>query len=351
MKEHKIEIKTLTPLWTGDINQECSRVKETGIIGSLRWWYEALVRGLGGYACDPTEDDSCSLDYKKFKKDKEETSLQEALGQQICPACQLFGCTGWKKRFRLTISGFEKTKLFFLTDNKDWLKRVFEGNKYCFGGDGELKIIGDKETQKILLTLLYIIDEYGGLGAKTQNGFGQITIDEDITKELARQGLSIIINNIDSTTNNDGPNHYLNFKNFFSMMFRIPENNKLLQKIKKIKPLKNKPENFNNSYLPCAFDLRYEGSYDGNLVGLRNFLNKDEEKLLGKEGQASKIHISHPYKLKKEDSKYFLNIFGFVPNSVNIDVREKIKKYVQDKFCSAEIIFNKTSSDIIGDIK
>ena len=45
-----IELKTLTPLWTGGVDKTCDRLHETGLIGSLRWWYEALVRGLGGYA-------------------------------------------------------------------------------------------------------------------------------------------------------------------------------------------------------------------------------------------------------------------------------------------------------------
>jgi len=57
----QIKIKTLTPLWTGDANGNCETLKETGIIGSLRWWYEALVRGLGRYACDPTSDKKCEL--------------------------------------------------------------------------------------------------------------------------------------------------------------------------------------------------------------------------------------------------------------------------------------------------
>ncbi|MHC1568694.1 MAG: type III-B CRISPR module RAMP protein Cmr1 [Candidatus Syntropharchaeia archaeon] len=87
-----LKIKTLTPLWTGDVDRECKRIKETGIIGSLRWWYEALVRGLGGYACDPTSERRCEL-----------RSVQEALDEQICPACQLFGCTGWSRRFKSKI--------------------------------------------------------------------------------------------------------------------------------------------------------------------------------------------------------------------------------------------------------
>jgi CRISPR-associated protein Cmr1 len=81
-----IKLKTLTPLWTGGVDQTCERLHETGLIGSLRWWYEALVRGLGGYACDPTDDSPC--------RDTDH-----------CAACELFGCTGWSRKFRLQALG------------------------------------------------------------------------------------------------------------------------------------------------------------------------------------------------------------------------------------------------------
>lgn len=82
----EITLKTLTPLWTGGIDQTADRLHETGLIGSLRWWYEALVRGLGGYACDPTSDSRCP--------DKD---------GKHCAACELFGCTGWARKFRLRV--------------------------------------------------------------------------------------------------------------------------------------------------------------------------------------------------------------------------------------------------------
>jgi CRISPR-associated protein Cmr1 len=44
-------LTTLTPLWSGGVAKgEMDRIHETGILGSLRWWYEAIVRGLGGDA-------------------------------------------------------------------------------------------------------------------------------------------------------------------------------------------------------------------------------------------------------------------------------------------------------------
>lgn len=82
-----ITLRTLTPLWTGGVDQTCDRLHETGLIGSLRWWYEALVRGLGGYACDPTSDDRCPHD-----------------GGNRCAACEVFGCTGQEGDFRFGVS-------------------------------------------------------------------------------------------------------------------------------------------------------------------------------------------------------------------------------------------------------
>ena len=48
-----IRVHTLTPLWTGGVDGTMDRIHETGILGSLRWWYESIVRGLGGSACNP----------------------------------------------------------------------------------------------------------------------------------------------------------------------------------------------------------------------------------------------------------------------------------------------------------
>jgi CRISPR-associated protein Cmr1 len=68
------------------------------------------VRGLGGYACDPTSDKRCELKKDQFDNAIEKgKSVQTALDEQICPVCQLFGCTGWKKRFKLEILGLKSS--------------------------------------------------------------------------------------------------------------------------------------------------------------------------------------------------------------------------------------------------
>lgn len=37
------KLKALTPIWTGDVNQKGDRLIPTGLMGSLRWWFEVLV--------------------------------------------------------------------------------------------------------------------------------------------------------------------------------------------------------------------------------------------------------------------------------------------------------------------
>jgi len=159
----EIRIKTLTPLWTGDIDRDCKRIKETGIIGSLRWWYEALVRGMGGYACDPTSGGKCELNQDKFDKAiKSGKTVQEALDEQICPSCQLFGCTGWKKMFRVEVSGLTTSDFILGRGQKSGLqanKEIFFNYTFLYEKDQKHKWLFKKT--------LWIIENYGAIGGRT----------------------------------------------------------------------------------------------------------------------------------------------------------------------------------------
>jgi CRISPR-associated protein Cmr1 len=136
--EFTVKIKALTPIWTGDENGECKTLRETGIIGSLRWWYEVLIRGLGGSPCDPTNS-KCD-------------------GKNHCDACELFGCTGWGRKFRLEV---EKQDSIII-----------------------LKLIELREIKNIEWTLLnktlQIISKYGALGGKiAEPQYGLIEIKQN----------------------------------------------------------------------------------------------------------------------------------------------------------------------------
>lgn len=135
----EVRLRTLTPLWTGGVDQTCDRLHETGLIGSLRWWYEALVRGLGGYACDPTSEDRCP--------DKD--------GKR-CAACELFGCTGWARKFRLQVVDEQGTVITEALDaEKEFTLRFVE-----------LRPL-DPVERWLLLKAVEIVVKYGALGGKT----------------------------------------------------------------------------------------------------------------------------------------------------------------------------------------
>lgn len=145
METMEIKLKTLTPIWTGGVEPgQMDRLHETGIIGSLRWWYEAIVRGLGGHACDPTSDQRCP--------DKD--------GRR-CVACELFGCTSWQRKFKLLILD-ENRNLFSVKPDKDGLAK----NTIMAWQFIELRPI-DNEEKWLLYQAVRIASEYGAIGGRT----------------------------------------------------------------------------------------------------------------------------------------------------------------------------------------
>ncbi|MBO9336770.1 MAG: type III-B CRISPR module RAMP protein Cmr1 [Roseiflexus sp.] len=178
-----ITLKTLTPLWTGGVDQTCDRLHETGLIGSLRWWYEALVRGLGGYACDPTEH-SCTFDEEKYRKSKASDERQRLRDAGVCDACQLFGCTGWARKFRLKAS--DGKRLFHGKNILIPSGRVHQSSKgprsggwFVFGesrfGEIEFEFIPLRPFDlSPIYTILVLISRHASLGPKGSNGYGVI---------------------------------------------------------------------------------------------------------------------------------------------------------------------------------
>lgn len=79
-----------TDVWTGDINQSGDRLITTGLLGSIRWWFEAVVFALGGKACDPTRN-QCNNDVHSDDRGH--------YGHNRCVVCETFGCTGWGRKF------------------------------------------------------------------------------------------------------------------------------------------------------------------------------------------------------------------------------------------------------------
>jgi len=42
----QFERQALTNIWTGDVNGKAERLVPTGLLGSIRWWFELPARGF-----------------------------------------------------------------------------------------------------------------------------------------------------------------------------------------------------------------------------------------------------------------------------------------------------------------
>jgi CRISPR-associated protein Cmr1 len=138
-KSREWVLKARSPIWTGDVDRNGARTIPTGLLGSLRWWFEVLVRGLGGSACDPAESGRCP--------DKNDMR---------CVVCDLFGCTGWARKFRFDVLD-ENGKI-----KRDQIKKD-ETFRFRFT---PLRPMRDEEWALLDLTLRLIAD-YGAIGGKT----------------------------------------------------------------------------------------------------------------------------------------------------------------------------------------
>ena len=156
------QFQAKSPIWTGDVDRKGGRTLTTGLLGSLRWWFEVLVRGLGGSACDPAESGGRCPD----KNDKH------------CVVCELFGCTGWARKFRFDV--LDK-------DGKVKRDQIKKDETFCFRFT-PLRPVRDEEWALLDLTLRLIAD-YGAIGGKTVL---KPSDEKDREKELHHQDYGLI---------------------------------------------------------------------------------------------------------------------------------------------------------------
>ncbi len=140
------QMEALTDIWTGDVNRKPDRLITTGLLGSIRWWFEVFARGLGGSACDPS-DTKCE-------------------GRNHCVVCELFGCTGWARKFRFEV--LDKNGNIRETQNnaKTKISPQIKKNEEFRLRFTPLRPIGGKEWALLDVTLR-LIANYGAIGGKT----------------------------------------------------------------------------------------------------------------------------------------------------------------------------------------
>lgn len=378
----QIKIKTLTPLWTGDVNGNCETLKETGVIGSLRWWYEALVRGLGGYACDPTdENDKCPDN------------------GDICDTCELFGCTGWNRKFILRINDSPLPSNLFLLSRIEnplfthrgkrsrlsgWYQRVYGNIPKAFYGDIKLEMLNNssflknEDFEDALSFLFKIISLGGGLGAKNQIGYGIIqekcdNVDlkrgfdiikqikggrEDIKtkmptlKDYFKFEVNFPLDFLDDKNVEWYPNENILNPNYrmigFAMKFlirnKIKSNNDIARQICSnyddiVIQRKERRNQFRRNKPPIK-------KYQSNKIISRSLFGSD----LSNEKWASSIYLSDAW---KSENSYKMRLYGFVPRIISFDsfnceinrkkLTENIRNIIKDTFIDASF-----SKEVLG---
>lgn len=136
------ELQALTDIWTGDAStaqsRQANRLIPTGLLGSIRWWFEVLVRGLGGAPCDPS------------------SNQKACLNEQHCVVCELFGCTGWARKFRFDVRNPQDAVITTKLAKSTTIHLRFT----------PLRAVKAEEWALLELTLRLIAD-FGALGGKT----------------------------------------------------------------------------------------------------------------------------------------------------------------------------------------
>jgi CRISPR type III-B/RAMP module RAMP protein Cmr1 len=151
-REHRL--RTLSPIWTGGISRDCSvHAKPSGLMGSLRYWAEQVCRTEGRSVCDG------------------KTWCGE-LDANKCAVCAIFGSTERSRRFRLEVSGLrldENAGGLVHEEEKGFLVRFWARRE---------RDLDPVALQPAALELphkaLAMIVAHGGLGARTQRGYGQV---------------------------------------------------------------------------------------------------------------------------------------------------------------------------------
>ena len=321
----KIKIETLTPIWTGGVDRNCDRIHETGIIGSLRWWYEAVARGLDGYACDPVND-GCP---KVIKENSKEISKR-------CDSCELFGCTGWSRKFRLEIGNGDAV---FQRNHPLSFPSRRKGGWYLGSGRSgdniEMNIIPLRtdgvDIENLIRTPLLLASKWGGLGARTQVGFGAVNaVDEnnhEPTPDIGRF-VAQFPKTDKSLRRKINPPEVPNLNHFFFAKFHINSSINWWEKLNCWKGAWNKSQEpaltswGKADTIPVALDikdvLRYGGfipSFGSNNTIGENDVAKYICGTIRGAKMASRINISSAYLVG--NNQWEFRIWGWIPNNLS----------------------------------
>ena len=325
-KEIEVTFKTITPLWTGDAWGESDNLKLTGIVGSLRWWFEALVRGMGYNACDSTSEKKCQVE---ISQPEDLARIQES----ICPVCYLFGTTGWKSRFGVRVESLglktiDKAEIRTRTNRHQVKGQNKYLSRFCDGLCGDFKVVfhfmPDIPEEYIILfiKLLQIINKYGMIGPKIAQGNGvceiKVTPEEFFNQTTIK---NIILTRTEFQRNCDNCPNFREFK-FLILRISFSQNiNNICEDLWRKNSQDNKTINGSicnlwkgYSFLPISFHIR------DLLRGIWRTNTNIRHGIMGERGKGANLFVSDGYTVS--DNEVEVRI---VANNLNDQDWEDIK--------------------------
>lgn len=181
----EIRFKTLTPIFTGNITgNQNPKLLEKGIMGHLRFWAGAILRGLGHPVPSATQDHP---DVKIRDNDELATKVNA-----LDPASRVFGCTGWGRIFKLIIDCSRAPNLLptspdlhVLAFNHGWsLKPGYLADwTKTFSASHLFRTTQAAWVQEATTLLGWtwrVIGNLAGIGGHQAWGYGQIRLDGEL---------------------------------------------------------------------------------------------------------------------------------------------------------------------------
>jgi len=318
----ELPLSCKTPIWTGglDKGRGPEMIKETGLLGSLRWWTEAVLRCMGYYVCEPTSTSQdnggrCPRELNKCP--------------HYCAGCAIFGATGRKRSFRLEVD-YPKQQQGI---NVEYLRIKPEGRTHgwylypAVTSDFTLKIMPLRSCFDPVLLLLpfSIAAGWGAIGGKMRLGYGVVEIKENFGREVTIEHFQRAIRELFEATGHWIENHpnragLPNLKNmFFARIQFTADKGSLLKNEDLPRETDAWLNKFSLSSLPLTPLVKNWLRFgDGRQLWLppEPCNEKAIEKWLfgfiaGENRQAGKINVSWVYPLGKDE--WELRLWGWLP--------------------------------------
>ncbi|MGC8822607.1 MAG: type III-B CRISPR module RAMP protein Cmr1 [Desulfurella sp.] len=343
-------IQSRTPIWTGGIERTSCVLRLTSLMGSMRYFGEAILRGLRLNVCIKEENnlERCKLDDINKIKD------------QLCPACYFFGTNGWQRQFSISIENNINNK-FLMQDENVWVNKLLnpkkskdieaiylDAAKITFNELTTYNYINSIDTEGFLHLLMLVIMKIGYFGAKSRTGFGIVDISGIDTNKILKfldhlHELKALNPNLPHI-NNTQLLHPPNINDFKVMYFEIKteEVKNLIKNIESEISIVNLSNGTDLTKFPMGFYVKYylKKSFIKDQEHIKNKYIYYEFLKIIKKKLGSLIYVSHFYSCK--NNYYCFRVFIEIPKEKqkSLKIEEFILKKLEPAKCVASFDFD-----------